>query len=109
MAALLDARLHLGDTGTELVVAVTDQDGEAVDISGASALTIYLTKPDGTVLPKTATLDTDGEDGLMVYVTIAGDLSVKGTWKIQGYVTGAGGWSGSTREAAFEVFGSRHG
>lgn len=105
----LDARIHVGDVGTELVVAVTDQLGADVDLSGASGLTIYLTHPDGTTLAKTAVVDTDGTDGLMKYVTQAGDLSAKGTWKIQGYVSGAGGWSGSTREGTFEVFASRRG
>lgn len=109
-----DPQVHVGDVGTVLVVVVTDQDGAVVNISGASALTIYLTKPRvgsaaPVVLTKTASLDTDGTDGAMKYTTVSGDLSVKGEWKISGYVAGAGGWSGSTREVSFSVFASRHG
>ena len=105
----LDEAVHQGDIGTELVVAVTDEDGEVVDISGATTLTIYLTRPNGTTLTKTAVLDDDGTDGLMRYDTVAGDLIAAGTWRIQGYVAGVGGWSGSTREATFTVRASRHG
>lgn len=99
----LDARIHVGDVGTEFVVAVTDEDGSAVNISAAAPMLIFLTKPDGTVLAKTAVLDTTGTNGLMKYVTVAGDLSAPGRWKIQGRVT-LGGSRWSTREAAFTVF-----
>jgi hypothetical protein len=105
----LDAKPHVGSVGLELVVFAPDQDGDPLDLSGATQLLVYLTRPDGTVLTKTAVLDTDGTDGLFKYVTQSGDLSVKGTWKIQGYVAGVAGFSGPTREAPFEVFASRHG
>ncbi len=102
-----EAQLHVGDVGTEIVVTVVDQAGAAVNISGATELTIYLTRPNRTVLTKTAVLDTNGVNGKMKYVTQSGDLSVAGTWKVQGYVAGASGWSGSTREASVEVYKSR--
>ena len=110
----LDDAVHVGDVGTELVCEIVEYDETtgadvAVDVSGATELTIYLTKPNGTVLTKTASLDTDGLDGKIVYATISGDLSVAGTWRIQAYVAGVGGWSGSSREASFVVKSSRHG
>lgn len=105
---------HVGDVGAVFVVQVTEWDEDtqafvAVNISGATTLTIYLTKPNGTVLTKTASLDTTGTDGKMKYTTVSGDLSVAGTWKIQGYVAGVSGWSGSTVETFFKVKASRHG
>ncbi len=104
----LDAEIMVGDIGTELVVEATDEGGEVVNIASASALTVYLTKPDGTVLTKTGTLDASGTDGLFKYTTVSGDLSVAGTWRIQGRVTlGSARWS--TREATFKVFTSRGG
>jgi uncharacterized protein YfaS (alpha-2-macroglobulin family) len=93
--------------GTALVVQVVDQTGTPIDVSGASARTIYLTRPDGTVLTKTAVNDTTGADGRIRYTTQAGDISQTGRWRIQAYVAGVGGFSGSTREASFEVFKSR--
>ncbi len=104
-----DPQVHVGDTGTVLLVTVVDQDGAPVDISAATTLRIYLTRPDRTTVTKTAVRDTTGTDGKMRYTTQAGDLNQDGTWKIQGYVAGASGWSGSTREVAFQVFKSRIG
>ena len=106
---VLDAEFHVGDVGSQLVVVVVDQDDVVVDISGATQKTIYITKPDGTVLTKTASFDTDGTDGALLYSTLAGDFSVKGTYRIQGYVAGAGVFTGSTRESTFLVLASRHG
>lgn len=109
-----DSKFHVGDVGARLIAEFLEWDEStqeyvARNIAAATQLRIYLTKPDGTTLTKTAVFDTDGTDGLMKYVTIAGDLSVKGTWKIQGYAAGVSGWSGSTREVTFQVFASRHG
>ena len=95
------ADIRVGDVGTELVVAVVDEDGVAVDVSSATK-TIYLRKPGGTVLTKTAVNDTTGVDGLMKYVTVAGDLSDSGTWGIQGrVVSGSNQWS--TADSTFVV------
>ena len=79
------SQIHQNDVGTKLLVTVTD-DGSAVDISAASSLTIFLKQPDCDVLEKSATLNTDGEDGKMYYLTVLGDLDKAGTYKIQGKV-----------------------
>ncbi len=103
-------RCHVGDIGVPLVApAVTDLTGAAISIASATQLLIYLTRPDGVILVKTAALNTTGTDGLMKYVTAAGDMTVAGTWRMQGYAGAAGGFSGSGPEVAFEVFASRHG
>ena len=112
MPLTLDSEIHVGDIGTELVVEVTDEDGAAVNIAAATSKLIYLTRPLAAggveTLTKTAALDTDGTDGLMKYVTVAGDLSIKGNWKIQGWVA-VGGAEWSTRETNFRVLASRRG
>jgi hypothetical protein len=101
----LDAEIHVNDVGTALVVTITDETGAAVNVAAATNIKVYLTKPDGTVLTKTGVLDDDGTDGKIKYVTQAGDLSVKGAWKIQAAVTlGSASWS--TRQAAFQVHAS---
>ena len=83
-----------GDIGTKIEIAVTDPDGVAMDISAATVIRIYYIDPDGTVgfwtaIIKVATTDT------IQYTTIADDISVSGTWKIQGY-TALAAWTGRT-------------
>ena len=79
------SQVHQNDVGTKLLVTVTDNDS-AVDISSATSLSILLKQPDGDVLEKTATINTDGLDGKMYYLTVLGDLDKAGTYKIQGKV-----------------------
>jgi len=95
------SEIHEDDIGTKLLVTVTD-DGVVVDISVASALDIYVKKPDGTVLSRTGVLETDGTDGKMYYITVAGDTDVAGTYKIQGRVVLPGG-SYYTSTGTFKV------
>lgn len=81
------AEIHVGDAGTAFRVTVKDEDGVVVDISAATTKQIWLRKPDGTtVLEKSASLYTDGTDGVMQYSTVTTDLDTAGNWKLQGYV-----------------------
>lgn len=85
--------IHLNDVGTIFELTVMDGD-TIVDISLATELLILFKKPDGTVVEQTASKTTDGTDGKMQYVTIAGDLDALRVWKIQGRVTlQTGKWS----------------
>ena len=81
----MSSQIHKDDIGTKLLLTVTD-DGTAVDISSASSLSVFIRKPDGTVLTRTGTLNTTGTDGKMYYITLAGDLDAAGHYKIQGKV-----------------------
>lgn len=96
---LMAADIHVGDVGTSLVVAVVDEAGDPVDVSAATERTIYLTRPDGTILTRTAVNDTTGVDGLIRYDTVANatlpvDFSQSGNWTIEGFVDlGAAEWS----------------
>lgn len=80
------AEIHVDDVGTIFRVTVTDEDGAALDISAATLKQIVFEKPDETTTTKTASLDTDGTDGIMRYTTVSGDLDQAGRWKIQGVV-----------------------
>jgi hypothetical protein len=86
----MSSQIHVGDIGTQLIVAVFD-DNEIVDISEALSLNIILQKPDGEKNTKSATLYTDGTDGKMVYISTLGDFDEAGNFKIQGKVTLTGG------------------
>lgn len=94
--------INVGDVVT-FRVTVTDQDGSAVDVSGASTKQIKLRKPSGTVLTKTASFTTDGSDGKIEYQTANTDLDVAGVWGIQAYVVGTG-YENSTRADSFRVY-----
>lgn len=94
---------QVGDAGVALVIAVVDAAGSPVDLRPASAMTVRLSRPDGSVLPpKSAAWFTDGSDGKMVYATAAGDLDKAGRWKIQGAYTISGA-AKSTEVVSFNV------
>lgn len=80
--------IRKSDIGVAFRLTIKDQDGTAVDISGATTKSIYFTKPDKTVDTQTATFPSGGSgtNGEMEYATISGDLDTTGTWKWQGYV-----------------------
>lgn len=97
-----DNEVHLGDVGTTFILIVKDN-GSPVDISGATSLEIYLRPVGGNYLQKPAVLTTDGYDGKMQYVTVAGDLSVTGLWEIQGHLTfGSNTWKTAVKQ--FQVY-----
>lgn len=76
------SEIHVGDIGT--IFRITIKDGDAiVDVSSVDSKIIYLQKPSGTTLTKTATLYTNGTDGVIQCVAENGDLDEAGTWQIQ--------------------------
>ena len=87
----MSAEIHKSDIGTTFQVTVKDEDSNVVDVSGATTKQIIFEKPDGTNLEKDASLVTDGTDGKIKYVTLSGDLSEAGCWRMQGYVVLATG------------------
>ena len=88
----MTGELHIGDT-TELLATLTDENGEPVDVGGAT-LTFALQTPAGEVRLRAAIAGTadpsdpvnDGSDGRFHYVTHADDLDVAGVWHVQGVV-----------------------
>jgi hypothetical protein len=80
------SNLHVGDIGSVIELTITDQDGNAVDISGATTKEIHLEKPGNVDVAKDGVFKTDGTDGVLKYTTIAGDLSATGLLKAQAYV-----------------------
>lgn len=81
--------VQLGDYGTRFSVTFKDQDNVVFPLSGLT-VQFRFCKPDGTILtvsPTVATYDTDGE---AYYVTQSGQINVKGIWRLQGDIDGAG-------------------
>ena len=95
------SEIHDGDIGTKLLVTITDND-VVVDISSASILSIFIKKPDGSILTRSGTLETNGTDGKMYYITVSGDINTAGLYKLQGRVTLSNG-SFYTSTATFKV------
>lgn len=102
---------------TLFVLTIKDENGEAVDVSGAvSAGTkeIIFTKPPptSTDVTQTASFYTDGTDGKLKYQAVGGhneathtsaDLDTAGVWQVQAYVFISSKWYHSDIEK-FEVF-----
>lgn len=78
-------QVRVGDIGTTFQFTIKDG-ADVVNISSATTKQIFFTKPDGSVLTKSATFLTDGSDGIMYYTAIAGDLDTCGIWQAQGYL-----------------------
>ena len=90
--------LRYNDIGSVIRLTVKD-DGSVVDVSSATTRQISFQKPDGTVVVKTASLYTDGSDGIVQYTTQDGDLNQIGSWMGQVYIVFANGsWHTDTFE-----------
>jgi len=82
--------IHVGDVGTSLRATIRNQADQVVDVSAADTLELRFVKPDRTRVTFTATLYSDGTDGIVEYITEADDLDQAGIWNIQGYVVISG-------------------
>ena len=71
------SEIHVNDVGTRFLITVKE-DSTVVDISGAESLSIFIRKPDDTLLARSGNLHTDGTDGKMYYDLASGDVNVAG-------------------------------
>ena len=75
------------DVGVPIIVAITDQKSNKMNLVGSSDIKINLLYPDETTrLAAEASFVTDGSDGLIQYVTNTNDISQSGTYIAQGEV-----------------------
>ena len=95
------SQIQEGDIGTKLLVTITDNDA-IVNISSATSLSIFIKKPDGSILTRSGTFETNGTDGKMYYATVSGDIDTAGSYKLQGRVTLSNG-SFYTSTVTFKV------
>lgn len=101
----MSAEIHKYDIGTAFTITVYDENDTVVNVSGALTKDILFTKPDNTVLTKSATLVNNGESGVMQYVTQSGDLDTVGIWKIQGHIEfNSSSYNLYTNIASFRVY-----
>lgn len=85
------------DIGTSFRLTIRNQVTNAIiNLSTMSSATFTFEKPDNSTIERTADLYTDGTDGILEYITIAGDLDQAGRWRVQPtYSMGGGTWTGS--------------
>lgn len=94
--------IRLNDVGVRIKATIYDLDGNVVDLSSYTTLTFNFEKPDGSIIPKTASLSTDGMDGQVEYITESGVIDQIGIWNFQVYVV-LGVNSYSSTETRFRV------
>ncbi len=82
--------VHVNDVGTVFKATVIDENGSIVDVSTMQSGTFFFKKPDGTKIQKTASIYTNGTDGILSYVTVAGDINMNGLWSLQSQVVFSG-------------------
>lgn len=83
--------LQKNEIGSTIRAVLRRSDGSIFDVSTATVKQLIFRKPTSEKLTKTASFYTDGSDGKIQYITIAGDLDTIGVWTIQGYIELASG------------------
>lgn len=97
----MPGEIRVGDVGTVFEFTVKEE-GVVKDVSAASVKNIIFLRPDGSVLIRPLSFTTNGADGKVRYMTVAGDLSEAGDWHAQGQLTLPGG-SWKTTQTPFHV------
>lgn len=78
--------ISIDDLGTTFQATI--KEGTAiVNLATATAVEIRFTSPGGIKTTKTASLATDGTDGVIEYTRLAGDITRKGRWSYIGIAT----------------------
>lgn len=103
--------IFVGDIGTHFqadIKNLVNSESEAtLDISGATEMLMVFQKPDGTEKEFTAAFVTDGQDGLLEYITAnITDLDIDGAWQYYPWVKYPGGQRRGS-EIKFTVYPGR--
>jgi len=95
---------QVGAIGVKFDMSIVDQAGQVVSLVNATVLFYYFSKPDKTVIQRTAfRITPPGADGKLRYISIAGDLDQAGSWSWQGYIEISGVYVGPTKMVSFTV------
>lgn len=94
-------QIHAGDSGIVFRYTIVDQDGDAVDLSGATTKQIRFTSPTGIREDITASFTTDGTDGKVEGRTYT--PASNGLYHAQVYVAGVDGFTGHSSIDSFPV------
>jgi hypothetical protein len=79
----MSIEIQVKDAGVQFIIQVLDLYGSVVNIGAATALQVLFLRPDQSLLAVSANLYSNGVDGKIQYVSVAGDLGQTGRWGIQ--------------------------
>lgn len=96
-------KVFVGAVGTTLEVELLENCAAALPVDTSTVKTITVVRPDGTTFTRAAVFTTDGTEGKIYILTIAGDLTVSGTYYIQAYLE-LPAWEGHSDIGEFEVY-----
>jgi hypothetical protein len=101
-------KIQNGAVGVIIRTTIREEDdnGDLVIINLASVTqkNIIFKKPSGALVTKAGVFYTDGADGKLQYLTIAGDLDEDGIWSMQAdFVFPGAGYDGPTEIGQFRV------
>ncbi len=74
-----------GEYGRNIVLTCRDEDGNDIDVSSYTAITVKF-KSSKAKLSKTATFQSDGIDGKIMFSFGEGEMDIDGDWKGQIYL-----------------------
>jgi hypothetical protein len=77
--------LQQDNVGSTIQLTVLDG-GVAVDLTTATSVSLRFKKPDGNVFDRDGDISSAPDDGLVEYVTVAGDIDQDGVWQLQATV-----------------------
>lgn len=80
--------IHKDDYGTIFRATILDENDAVVDVGDFTTRSFIFKKPDKSIINKTASLYTDGSDGIIQYTVESGVLDTVGVWQIQAHVIG---------------------
>jgi len=80
--------IQVDNVGTRFVFTIRDQSGAIKDVSSATVQKArFKASPNVAAFERATTFLTDGTDGKLIYVTVAGDLPTAGPcWQRQAFV-----------------------
>lgn len=88
----MPGQMRKGDIGSTIRVTVK-KNGVPLPLQTATLMKLKLAKPSGVVVERVMVFNTDGSDGKLKYVTLAGDLDEAGPWSGQvSFTIGSGSW-----------------
>lgn len=79
------SEIHVDDVGTRFLITIKEDD-VAIDISTATSISIYIKRPDDSMLGRNGTIS-DGPNGQLYYDIQAGEFNDAGLYKLQGRVS----------------------
>jgi hypothetical protein len=81
------ADIFVGDIGTSFSVTIKDKaTSNIIPLQNATIKTFTLQRPNGSKVSRDALFATNGTDGKLKFITIDGDITLPGSYRLQAYV-----------------------